>query len=223
MANRLYLLEGAEYLLYKQQVRALPFPVNETQSTAINSFTQVDLVVSPTQILTVSFHLAPHFLRYAGLDYFNPQPVTPNANFHESTGSIVDRLTLAGGVLQSTVAITRVGTGIHPQGTAEMLLNPLGNQGNYFSQQSREATRFEWIENWTPGTLHFGGKHTLQIGSVLDLSENEGHFEARPGEIQQYFRQLLRSIECTNNPAIALNDLEPGVFAHNHIVLGFHF
>ncbi len=216
MANRLYFLEGAEYLLYKQQVRTLPFPVNETQSTAINSFTQVDLVVSPTQILTASFHLAPHFLRYAGLDYFNPQPVTPNANFHESTGSIVDRLTLAGGVLQSTFAITRVGTGIHPQGTAEMVLNPLGNQGNYFNRQSREATRFEWIENWTPRTLHLGGKHTLQIGSVVDHSENEGRFQARPVQIQDSRGHLLRRIDFTSSRPFALADLEPGVFVQDH-------
>jgi hypothetical protein len=104
-----------------------------------------------------------------------------------------------------------------------MVLNPLGNQGNYFSQQSREATRFEWIENWTPGTLHFGGKHTLQIGSVVDHSENEGRFQARPVQIQDSRGHLLRRIDFTSSRPFALADLEPGVFVQDHLVLGSHF
>src|SRR6266852_4250453 len=42
IANRLYFLEGGEYLLNKQAVRTLPFPFNEQRSEAINSFTQMD-------------------------------------------------------------------------------------------------------------------------------------------------------------------------------------
>jgi len=61
-------------------VRTLPFPFNETKSTAINSFTQIDAILSPAQLLTATFHIAPRSLKYAGLNFFNPQPVTPDAN-----------------------------------------------------------------------------------------------------------------------------------------------
>src|SRR6266852_2344751 len=74
IATRLYVSEGSEYLLFKQAVRTLPFPANETTSRAVNSFTQMDAVVSSTQTLTASFHYSPHSLRYSGLDFFNPQP-----------------------------------------------------------------------------------------------------------------------------------------------------
>ena len=162
--NRLYLSEGAEYLLHKQSVRTLPFPANQSVSRAVNSFTQVDAVISPTQTLTASFHDSPHSQRYSGLNFFNPQPVTPDADFHESTTTILDRKSFAGGVLQSTIANTSVRSAIDPQGPAEMLLTPLGNQGNYFSQQDRRATRFGWMENWIPHTLHLSGEHILQLG-----------------------------------------------------------
>jgi hypothetical protein len=72
--------------------------------TAINSFTQFDAVLSANQILTGRFHFAPHSQQYAGLDYFNPQPVTSNADFHETTGTLTDRLAIGGGLLQSTIA-----------------------------------------------------------------------------------------------------------------------
>ena len=142
------------------EVYTLPFPFNQTTSTAINSFTQLTAILSPDQTLTASFHLAPHLLTYSGLDYFNPQPVTPDINVHESTGTIIHRLAIGDGLLQNTLAITHVSTGIDPQGNSAMILTPIGNQGNYFGKESRLATRVQWIENWRPRNLHFMGEHS---------------------------------------------------------------
>ena len=76
IANRLFFLEGAEYAIKKDSVITLPFPTNQTTTTGINSFTQFDVLISPSQLLTGSFHFAPHSQRFSGLDFFNPQPVT---------------------------------------------------------------------------------------------------------------------------------------------------
>jgi carboxypeptidase family protein len=221
--NRLFVSEGTEYLLHKQAVRTLPFPANETDFKAINSFAQVDVVISPHHTLTASFHYSPHSLRYAGLDFFNQQPVTPNADFHESTGTVIDRMSLGGGVLQSTIANTRVTTEIAPQGIAEMLLSPLGNGGNYYTQQSRQATRFAWIENWTPHTLHFAGDHILQLGSALSYSEDEGQLSARPVQIQDATGHTLQRIDFTGGEPFALSDYAPAVYAQDHWMLNTQF
>jgi hypothetical protein len=223
IANRLFLSEGTEYLLHKQAVRTLPFPANETRFKAINSFTQIDAVISPTHTLAASFHDSPHSLRYAGLNFFNPQPVTPNADFHESTGTVIDRMSLSGGVLQSTIADTRVTTGIEPQGIAEMLLSPLANGGNYFSQQSRRATRLAWIENWTPRTHHFAGDHILQLGSVLSYSEDEGRLQARPVRIQDATGRILQRVDFTGGQPFALSDYAPALYAQDHWILNTQF
>ena len=223
IANQLFVSEGTEYLLHKQAVRTLPFPANETQFKAINSFTQVDAVLSPTHAIATSFHYSPHSLQYAGLDFFNPQPVTPNADFHESTLTVIDRMSLGEGVLESTIADTRVTTGIQPQGTAEMLLSPLGNGGNYFSRQSRQATRFAWIENWTPHTHHFAGDHILQLGSVLSYSEDEGQLQARPVQIQDATGHTLQRVDFTSGQPFALSDYAPAVYAQDHWILNTKF
>jgi len=222
IANRLYFLEGAEYLLDKQEVRTLPFAQSLSTSTAFNSFTQFDAILSANQTLTGSFHFAPHSQQYAGLDYFNPQPVTPSADFHETTGTLTDRLAIGGGLLQSTVSSRVVSSGITAQGTADMVLTPTGNLGNYFSQESRRANRFEWIEEWTPRTLHFAGHHTLKFGSVLGHSENVGHFYARPVLIDDASGYLLQQINFSGAGAFDLADMEPAAFAQDHWVLNSH-
>src|ERR1035441_1557796 len=71
--QKLFFLQDDEYFINKREVYTLPFPFNQTTSTAINSFTQFAAILSPNQTLTASFHLAPHLLTYSGLDYFNPQ------------------------------------------------------------------------------------------------------------------------------------------------------
>ena len=223
IANKLYFLEGAEYEIKKDSVRTLPYPFNQTTTTGINSFTQIDAIISPTQTLTASFHFAPHSRDFTGLDFFNPQPVTPNTDFHEGTGTILDRMAFAGGVLQSTFAMTRVSSATSPQGFAEMVLTPGGNQGNYFGQESRLASRFQWIENWTPRNLHFWGEHTLQVGSVVGHAENQGNFNAQPVQLRDSSGLLLQSIAYTGGTPYSVSDTEPAVYAQDHWVLNPHF
>ncbi len=220
--DKLYFVEGFQYLFNNQEVLTLPYPENLTRSSAYNSFTQLDAILSSKQTLTASLHFAPHSLQYAGLDYFNPEPVTPDANFHESTATLTHRWQIGDGLLQSTFAGTGVSSEVSPQGNANMVLTPVGNQGNYFSHNSRSATRFAWMEQWTPRTLHFHGQHMLQIGSVIGHSENEGHFIGNPVTLQEASRQLLQTIEYVGGKPYKVADTEPAVYAQDHWILNSH-
>ena len=221
--DKLYFLEGAEYLLYKYEARTLPYPDNYSTSQAINSFTQLDWIINKDQTLTASLHWAPHTLDYVGLNYFDPQPVTPNANFHEATATIMHRWSLGGGLLQSTLAETNVSSDVTPQEYSQwMVLQPTGNSGNYFSQEARNSSRYEWIENYTLKPLHFFGDHTVQIGSVLGHSENEGQFYARPVLIQNTSGQTLQRINFVGGRPFDLSDFEPAVFVQDHWVVNPH-
>lgn len=221
--DKLYFLEGAEYLLYKYEARTLPYPDNYSTSQALNSFTQVDWIINQDQTLTASLHWAPHTLDYVGLNYFDPQPVTPNANFHEATATIMHRWSLGGGLLQSTLAETNVSSDVTPQEHSRlMVLQPTGNSGNYFSQEARNSSRYEWIENYTVKPLHFFGDHTIQMGSVLGHSENEGQFYARPVLIQNTSGQTLQRINFVGGRPFDLTDFEPAVFVQDHWVVNPH-
>src|ERR1039457_4258216 len=220
--DKLYFVEGFQYLFNNQEVMTLPYPQNLTRSSAYNSFTQLDAILSARQTLTASFHFAPHSLQYAGLDYFNPQPVTPDANFHESTATLTHRWQIGDGLLQTTFSGTGVSSAVSPQGNANMVLTPLGNQGNYFSYNSRSATRFAWMEQWTPRTLHFHGDHIFQIGSVIGHSENEGHFLGDPVTLQDASGRLLQRIDYVSGRPYQVADTEPAVYVQDHWILNSH-
>ena len=221
--RKLYFLQDDEYAINKSEVYTLPFPFNQTTSTAINSFTQLTEILSPNQTLTASFHLAPHLLTYSGLDYFNPQPVTPDINVHESTGMLIHRLAIGDGLLQNTLAITHVSTGIDSQGNSAMILTPIGNQGNYFGKESRLGTRVQWIENWRLRSLHFIGEHSVQIGSVLAHAEDAGDFTARPVLIEDSTGHLASRTDFSGTGSFAVSDLEPSLYVQDHWVLRPNF
>jgi len=227
ISKRLFLSEGSEVLLYKTPVRTLPFPRNETRSTAFNSFTQLDAILSPRQVLTGTWHLAPRALHYAGLSYFNPQPVTPDETIGSMTATVLDRLQLGNSILESTAAITRVDGSIQPRGLSPMVLTPAGNLGNYFSQQSRQATRMQWIENWSLPVWHRGGEHRFQVGTVLGYAEDQGRVHARAVEIADSNGRVLEQIDFTREHPFAIAQYEPAIYLQDHWVpatqLGFDF
>jgi len=223
VARKLYLVEGVEYAIKKQSVYTLPFPYNQTTSRSFNSFTQLDAILSPTQTLTASYHIAPHSIDNEGLNYFNPIPVTPDASIHESTETLLHRWGVGGGVLQSIVAQTHIGSGVTPHGTADMVLTPVGNSGNYYSQESRQASRFEWIENWTSKVIHLKGDHTFQVGSSLATAADDGKFTARPVEIRDGNGALLRRIDWVGGSSYSLDDTSPAGYVQDHWVINPHF
>src|SRR5215471_15758175 len=171
--NRLYISQGTEYALHQKPIQTLAYPDKETKTESVNSFTQLDYLVSGTQTLTGTFHLAPRKDSFVGLDFFDRRPVTPNWKGKDYTGTLIDRLTLGQNLLESLVSVKDYTVNVFGQGVGEMNLTPTGNTGNYFSQQNRDATRAEWMETLSLKPMRFsggtlgGGDHNFKFGSVI--------------------------------------------------------
>jgi outer membrane receptor for ferrienterochelin and colicin len=214
--NHLYLVEGSEYLIDKAEVRTLPFPENESHSNAFNSFSQFDAPAGANNSVTATLHFAPHTAHYVNLNYFDPEPVTPNAGYQEDTGTISDRYSLRGGLLTSTFAGTRDDTSVQGQTSGAqageaMVLSPIGNSGTYFGQQDREATRFQWLETWTSALLDLYGKHTVQLGTVLAHAEDTGQVLDRNVNLVDANGNLLQTITYSGSGSSAwpISNLRP--------------
>lgn len=220
--DHLYFVEGVEYLVDNAEVRTLPFPENESRSKAVNSFTQVDVVLDSRNSITGTLHFAPHSIDYANLNYFDPQPVTPDADYQENTGTITHRFVMGDGLLTSTFAGTGVATDIEGQAQSAMVLSPVGNSGSYFGQQRRGATRFQWLETWSPANVHWHGQHVLQIGGVLANAEDEGTVTGHDVSIVNASGQLLRTISFVGSGNFSLSDLEPALYAQDHWIVDKH-
>ena len=86
--GKLYFSEGLEYEVRKTPVFTLPFPYNLKRKQGINSFAQFDWVTSDKNLLTLTVHVAPQRLEHVNMDYFNPEPTTPDAGTHNYTATI---------------------------------------------------------------------------------------------------------------------------------------
>src|SRR6266567_4030324 len=207
IANKFYFSEGLEYDLQKRPDRTLPFPFNESKQHSVNSFTQLDYILSPANTLTGTFHVAPRLMEFVNLDFFNPQPVTPTFSAHDYTGTVIDRWTIGNNLLESTLAIKRFSGNVWGQGNEDMILSPTGNSGNYFSEQNRRATRAEWIETYSLSPISLYGAHNLKFGSSVTRTGNRGDFIARPIRIEDAEGRLVKRIDWVGGHAFDRSDL----------------
>lgn len=216
IANRLYFQSAIVYIIDKVPSRTLGFPNNESKHESINSFSQLDYIASARQIITATFHFSPQHTNFINPDYFNPQPVTPTYAQHNYVGTVADHYGLWGGTLDSSVSFQRFNAYIGPQGSADMVLTPEGNQGNYFATQNRVAKRIEWLEIWSPAPLTFIGVHQFKIGSSLTYSGDQGLYSFRPVNIENSAGQLLESTSFTTPAGFNRDDTEVTAYVQDH-------
>ena len=128
LRNRLFINTALQYNFQRESVLTLPFPHNESKKEWVNSFTQLDLVLSPKQIVTATFHFSPQHINFVNPDYFNPQAVTPSYAQHNYVGTVADHWGLFGGILDSSLSIQRFNVVIGSQGDADMVLSSAEQQ-----------------------------------------------------------------------------------------------
>ncbi len=214
--GKLYFSEGLEYEVRNIEIHTLPFPFNQTRKAGVNSFAQVDWVVTPTNLVTATLHIAPQRQSYVNLDYFSPQPTTPDASTHNYTGTIADRLTILGGVLENTVSVTKFLAGVWSNGPDDLTITPTGRSGNYFATQNRESWRVGWSPNYTFAPLVHLGTHTFKIGSYFARSTDEGEVQERPVNIMDAQNRLLECIGFWGGHPFGMGDTEYAVYGQDH-------
>ena len=214
--NRVYLITELQYYLDKHPNLTLPYPFNESKQELVNSFTQVDYILSARHLLTGSFHLRPQHVNYVNPEFFNPQPVTPSYAEHGFEATVADRLAVGKGTLVSLISFQDFSSWVGAHGYADMTLTPTGNAGNYFARQYRQARRGEWMETWAPGQIAWAGRHELKTGGSLNILESRGEFTANPIDIVDLTAVLLRRIEFSGGSAYSVQDIGSAAFVQDH-------
>jgi len=216
LARRLYFAAYTQYDLWKRSNLTLPFPRNETKTEATNTLLQTDAILSTRQILNATFHMPLQHVSFVNPDYFNPEPVTPNSREHSYEGTITDTLQIGGGPLASAVSLQRFDASVWGQGTANMILTPTGNSGNYFSSQNRESGRYEWMETWSLAPHTAWGTHEVKLGTTLGQVSDTGEFSARPILLLDNAGNPLESISFIGGTPFRRSDLEGSVWMQDH-------
>jgi hypothetical protein len=95
--DRLFVISALQYILDKNPSRTLPFPFNVSKHERVNSFTQVDYILSQRQIVNATFHFNPEHTNFVNPDYFNPEQVDPSYAQRAYEGTLAHHLGLWGG------------------------------------------------------------------------------------------------------------------------------
>jgi hypothetical protein len=216
LRDRLFIISALHYFLDKATSRTLGYPRNVSKQERVNSFTQIDYIASQRQIINGSVHYSPEHVNFVNPDYFNPQPVTPSYAQRSYVATVADHLGFLDGTLDSSLSYQRFHTFIGSQGSADMMLTPEGNRGNYFGVRSRDAFRREWLEIWSPAPIRAFGTHQLKLGSSLTVSSDRGQFVFRPVNILNSAGELTQRVDFINQAPFKRTDLEFTDYAQDH-------
>lgn len=214
--NKLYFSEGLEYEIRKTEIYTLPFPNNLRKKSGVNSFAQFDWVQSQKHLMTATLHAAPQRMQFVNLDYFNPPSTTPDAGTHNYTATLSDRLTIFGGLLDNTFAVTQFGARIWGKGPQDLIVTPDGRAGNFFANQSRTANRFGWSPSFTLPEQQFLGNHTVKVGAYAAESTVHGQLSEHPITIDNAAFQMIEQITFTPGRPFGLDDTETAFYIQDH-------
>ena len=221
--GKLYLAEGFEYELRKTEVYELPFPRNQKIQEGLNSFTQLDWVVSSKQLLTATLHIVPQRLSHVNIDYFNPEETAPDAGTHNYTGTVAHRMTLGQSLLESTFSETSFDADVWGLGDADLVIAPGGNSGNYFAHKQRSAVRLSGLSMLSFAPLNRLGSHHFKIGLYVASSEEEGQIAEHPVDILNAAGQLTERITFSRVSNFEISDIELNFFAQDHWIVSPRF
>ena len=215
--EKLFFSEGVEYEVRKTEVLTLPFPSNQQLKEGLNSFSQLDYILSQTHLITATFHLAPTQLESVNLSTFNPKPTTPDASLHDYTGTLGDHLTLFhGDLLENTFSYTRFITSVWAHGPQDLILTPSGNQGNYFAQQQRDSSRLSFASTYSIHAIDLAGEHHIKAGAYFAPSSENGQILERPFSVVDAAGNLLQQSTFTGGSPVTRNDTEIALFGQDH-------
>ncbi len=217
--HKLYFTQSSQYEMRDTSVITLPYPSNQQRREGINSFSEIDYTLSSTNLLTATFHAANQHTRYATLDFFNPEPVSPNASNSTYSASVMDHATLGSSLLDSGISLTTVRFGVWPQGDLSMTLSPTRNTGNYFDQQTRSASRAEWQETYS-FSRQAAGTHDLKAGTMLGWTSERALIENHPVNLTDAAGLLAETIRFTPGLPIQSQDFEMAAFIQDHWSIG---
>lgn len=218
---RLTMSESFTYFLHKQIVRGLPWPHDLTIGQGLNSFTNLQYLVSTEHILTFNLHFFPNRLEYANINSLVPQTASSNYGQHGYSLGLNDRRVFpSGGILSTTFQYTDFGSYGHGQGIADMLVTPNGWGGDFFNAYTRLGHQGEARETYRLRPLEWHGKHQLKVGGDLLYRQFSGVSHSDPVNIQRVDGSLAERITFTGPGLLSDHDGEGGLFVQDHWEVG---
>jgi hypothetical protein len=224
IAGKLFFSEVFQYDMKKTTVRGLPWPDDITKKQGFNSFTTLELILSPKQILTLTVNAFPLRTQHMGINALVPQPASNDLNQKGIATHLSDKYQLDSGAIFSVISqYTRFDSNAHGEGLDDMLITPQGWGGNFFNQWSRRGKQFQLLPSYQFAEKHWLGKHEIHVGVDVNYRSYAGVNTANPIQLLEQDGTLDEQINFLPTTAQNTSDTAVAEFVQDHWILNSHW
>lgn len=222
--GKLFFSEVFQYDMKKTTVRGLPWPDDITKKQGFNSFTTLEFVLSPKQIVTLTVNAFPLRQQHVGINALVPEPASNDLNQKGIATHLSDKYQLDSGAIFSVISqYTRFDSNAHGQGLDDMLITPQGWGGNFFNQWSRRGKQFQFLPSYQFAEKHWLGKHEVHVGMDLNYRSYSGVTTSSPIQLLEQDGTLDEQINFQPTGAQNTSDTAVAEFVQDHWIPNAHW
>ena len=224
IAGKLFFSEVFQYDMKKTTVRGLPWPDDIYKKQGFNSFTTLELILTPKQIVTLTVNAFPLRQQHIDINALVPDPASNDLNQKGLALHLSDKYQQDSGAIFSAVAqYTRFDSNAHGQGLDDMLITPQGWGGNFFNRWSRRGKQFQLLPSYQFAEKHWLGRHEIHVGVDVNYRSYFGVSTANPIQLLEQNGALTEEINFQSAAAQIPSDTSVAEFVQDHWILNPHW
>jgi hypothetical protein len=212
--------EVFEYDVIRDPVRGLAWPRNEIKRQGFNSYSTLQAILSPKQVLTVTLNVFPMRTQFADITALIPQTASSDYDRKGASVSLSDAYTFSSGALfRMALNYTRFNSNAHGQGSEAMLLTPDGWGGNFFNSWARSSSQFQAAPVFQFAPRTFLGRHEIRIGADATHRSFSGNSESQPVRLLREDGSPTEQIQFTGRGLLGGSVTDVEEFLSDHWML----
>ena len=224
--DKLLFSEVFQYEMKKRTVRGLPWPDDISKKQGFNSFTTLEAILSPKQVVTVTVNAFPLREQHVDINALVPQPAANDLNQSGVAIGLSDKYQFGSGALLSVVSqYTRFDSNAHGQGLDDMLITPEGwdENGNFFNRWSRRGKEFQAIAAYQFANKRWLGHHEIHVGVDFDHRAYAGTTASHPIQLLRGDDSVAERIDFGTAAQQSVSDTLGTGFVQDHWVFDPHW
>jgi Carboxypeptidase regulatory-like domain len=215
--------EEITYELRRTPIRGLAFPDNEVKTRGVTSFTNVQVIVSPKQVMNFNVIAFPQELDYSNINALIPQTAATDYGRSGVSLGFSDSYQFAwGAVLNTMIRYTRFDSNAHGLGPADMEISPEGWGGNFFNNWNRRSNQFEALPAFQLPMKHWHGNHEVRFGTDILYRSFVGSSVSHPIDLLAQNGLPVEQITFQGAGLLNASDSEIAEFVQDHWTLSNH-
>ena len=220
LGNKISFSEVFEYDVIRDPVRGLAWPRNEIKKQGFNSYSTLQMILSPRQVVTVTLNVFPQRTQFANITALIPQSASSDYDRKGVSASLSDAYTFSSGALfRMALNYTRFDSNAHGQGSDAMLLTPDGWGGNFFNSWGRSSSQFQAAPTFEFAPRTFLGRHELKIGVDATRRSFSGSSASQPVRLLREDGSVSEQIQFTGPGSLRGSVTDAEEFLSDHWML----